>query len=153
VHFFQQLQLLQPDLLIVSLGSNEASNDYKVNVETFRSCVDSFVAIARVMLPNTPIILSTPAETYIRIRKKFDVNPNIHLVANTITHYAQENNIPCFDLFEATGGVNSSVNALDNNLLRKDRVHFNEQGYQQHASLLVNSILCLLDSYSSEKIF
>ena len=60
--YIRQLSLLDPSLLIVTLGTNET---FGANFSTseFLLQVDRFVRLVKAYLPFTALVLSTPAES------------------------------------------------------------------------------------------
>ena len=100
--YIRQLSLLDPSLLIVTLGTNET---FGANFSTseFLSQVDRFVRLVKAHLPFTALVLSTPAESFrlVRVRRgkrSYRRNENIDLAARAIKEYARREGIACFDL-------------------------------------------------------
>ena len=61
--FAQQLQLFNPDLVILSLGTNE-SFDSKYNETSFALLVDSMINTIKKSIPNASILITLPSENY-----------------------------------------------------------------------------------------
>jgi len=141
--FMRQLTLFEPSLLIVSLGTNEAFGR-SFRVDNFESQMDEFIGLIKEYLPYTPILLTTPAESYQRIRKKgYQRNENYAKVAHTIAAYAQKEGLACFNLYEITGGANSCQKWQQASFYGRDRIHFTIDGYQEQGKLLYKALLRL----------
>lgn len=136
--FMQRLALLAPDLLIVSLGTNE-SFGARFNESEFRDQIHSFLQMVKKYIPNTTLLLTTPAECYKRVRinkqRTYVRNDKIQKAAEAIVKQARKEQIACWDLFAATGGKDSYKNWYKGNYLGRDRIHFLKNGYQEHGNL------------------
>ncbi|MDR0794787.1 MAG: GDSL-type esterase/lipase family protein [Tannerella sp.] len=139
--YLQQLALLQPSLIIITLGTNEAHTVVNLTGSLFELQVDRFVQLIRRYLPTTAILLTTPAENFKRTRKGFERNEKISLVAQVIKEYAQREGLACFDLYGMTGGANSCLKWQEAKLLGRDRVHFSVDGYYEQGKMLFKALV------------
>ena len=142
--YMRQLALLQPSLLIVTLGTNEAFTTQNYIETKFLSQVDDFIQLVKEYLPATAILLTTPAECFRRTRNGYVRNERISLVAKEITEYAQREGLACFDLYGMTGGANSCNKWQETKLLGSDRIHFSVDGYLEQGKLLYKAIVRLV---------
>lgn len=142
--YIAQLALLKPDLLIISMGTNETFGR-RFSAEEFSSQVKMFLSLVKEQMPQAAILLTTPPECYKRVtvnkERVFQRNANTEKVAETLVRIAREQNIACWDLFSATGGKNSCRKWLHDNLLRRDRIHFTQAGYEEQAILLFRALM------------
>ena len=145
--FFRQLALLQPSLLIITLGTNEAFSFRNLTDAMFASQLDLFIQMVKEHLPTTAILLTTPAESFRRTSKGYVRNENISLIANTILAYAEREGLACFDLFGMTGGINSSKKWQDAKLLGRDRIHYTVDGYYEQGKLLYKALIRTITNY------
>jgi len=141
--YMRQLALLQPSLLIITLGTNEAFATQNYIETKFRNQVDDFIQLVKEHLPATAILLTTPAECFRRTRNGYVRNEKITLIANEITDYAQREGLACFDLYGMTGGANSCAKWQEAKLFGRDRIHFSIEGYQEMGKLLYKAIVRL----------
>ncbi|MDR2764277.1 MAG: GDSL-type esterase/lipase family protein [Tannerella sp.] len=141
--YVRQLSLLDPSLLIITLGTNESYTARLFREEEFISQVDGFIRLVREYLPSTAILLTTPAESFRRTRNGFVRNENISGMARAITEYAATGGLACFDLYRATGGANSCKKWQEGKLLGRDRVHFSVEGYHEQGKLLYKALVRL----------
>lgn len=151
--YVQQLATLKPQLLIISLGTNESFGRHFYEKE-FAGQVTAFLDLVRKYMPNTSILLTSPAECYKRIRDKhrrrvYVCNANTEKVNHALQTVAKEENTAYWNLFEATGGKGSCSDWYKEGLMARRRIHFQEEGYQIQGYLLYQAII---NSYKSYKL-
>ncbi|MDE7412063.1 MAG: hypothetical protein K2M94_08500 [Paramuribaculum sp.] len=159
---------LQPSLIIVSLGTNDAFG--KFNSRNFTNSLNSFITNLRQANPDAAILLVTPSECqrvkYTKVpgkRRKgkrrspstrrvagYTINPDILEVRNAIMEYGKEHHIPVYDWYEVAGGTNSSSKWIDDGLFGKDRVHYTYKGYNLHGYLLYQALHETFESKDTE---
>lgn len=154
--YVRQLALLNPSLLIVSLGTNESfGRNFKQSV--FEEEIEAFVRLVREELPGATLLLTTPAESYRRIYKnkqrQYVRNENIAKVADAITKYTKKEGIACWDLFAIAGGDNSCKDWHAAKLFGRDRIHFSHNGYSEQGVLLYKSLVrsCIFEQNGENK--
>ncbi|MES2656834.1 MAG: GDSL-type esterase/lipase family protein [Bacteroidota bacterium] len=135
--FAEQTQSLAPDLIILSLGTNEAANT-KFEEANFYNQIQNLVNDLQNFNPNALILLTTPADSY---RRKKQFNPIMKRVSQTIVNYCKDNNIACWDLYNISGGYKSARFWKKYQLFAKDNLHYNVRGYQLQAELLYQAII------------
>ena len=138
--FYRQMSTLKPDLIIVSLGTNEGAN-IKITEDEMIASVVSMVQNLKSVNPGAGILITTPADDY--FRKKYK-NPYLETVQRALIKSAESENVACWDMYSITGGFGSCVEWRKAAMLQRDGVHFNKQGYTVQGSLLYNA---LIDSY------
>lgn len=147
--YLPRLALLKPDLLIISLGTNE-SFGVRFDENEFRGQIHDFLLMVKKYMPHTALLLTTPAECYKRKRvnkqRVYVRNDNTSKVASAIIKQANQEGIACWDLFVATGGKDSSQKWYKGGYLGRDRVHFTKEGYRAHADLF---FLSWMNSYKN----
>jgi len=139
--FFSQLKVLNPDLVIISLGTNEGA-DIKVNVDEIVASVSTLVQKIKSANPQTCILIATPADDY--FHKKYK-NPYLEAVQRVLLQSAEKENVACWDIYNITGGFGSCIEWRKAGMMQRDGVHFNKQGYAVQGELLYKA---LIDSYS-----
>ena len=144
--FCLQTASLNPDMIVISLGTNE-SFQKKYNSEIFYKEIDTLVTNLKKVNPNTPILLTTPANSFYY----HQINYNIPLVSQTIIKYATDNNLAYWDLFSITGGQNSAVLWKKANLLSRDGIHYSKDGYIHQGNLLTKAIINAYNKYVSTR--
>jgi lysophospholipase L1-like esterase len=136
-YFAEQSQALTPDLIIISLGTNEAANS-KFDENTFYNQIDKLVNDLQNYNPNATILLTTPADNY---RKRRYPNTIIKRVSETIVTYCIEHNMPYWDLYKISGGYKSAKYWKKHRLFAKDFLHYSRQGYEVQGTLLYNALI------------
>lgn len=150
--YIRQLAVLQPSLLIVSLGTNETFGKRFTESE-FTGQISRFLDLVREYLPRTSILLTTPPECFkrVRINKKYEYvrNENTERASRAIEKVALEKGVACWDLFTSTGGKGSSEDWYASGLLGKDRIHFSREAYREQGDLLYRAIMKDYNRYAS----
>ncbi|MCH5218973.1 MAG: hypothetical protein J1F20_00270 [Muribaculaceae bacterium] len=147
------MKAISPDLVIISLGTNEAFGRYDA-VELEKS-IGTFVNTVRQSIPTAKILMTTPAESQKsrRVKRKkgksrhvrtYSVNTNVALVRNVIVDYGRKNSIPVYDFYGIAGGEGASDKWLKDKLLSKDRIHFTFDGYRLQGQLLFEALIKIM---------
>lgn len=170
---------LQPDLVIISLGTNEAFG--KVNRATVYDNIDALVDEVRLYNPEARILLVTPMECQrseyrtttrrqrvsgrkgkkgkrksrtvnkrVKVRTgSYAVNPNVATVRDIINQYAADNHIAVYDWYEIAGGQGASTKWVSDGLFSKDRIHHSRKGYALQGELMYEALKEALDPTGS----
>lgn len=138
--FFKQMKALKPDLVIISLGTNEGAN-IKVTEEEILTSVAAMLQSIRSANPGTCILIATPADDYFRRKYK---NPYLEAVQRALVKSAELEGVACWDMYTISGGFGSCTEWKKAAMLQHDGVHYNKQGYTLQGSLLYKA---LIDSY------
>ena len=138
--FFAQLSTLQPDLVIISLGTNEGAN-VKITVDEVVASVGTMVQKIRSLNPGACILITTPVDDF--FRKKYK-NPYLEAVQRALKQSAAAENVACWDMYTVGGGFGSCSGWRKAGLMQSDGVHFSKTGYALQGDLLYNAII---DSY------
>lgn len=133
--FWQQLPALEADLVIISLGTNEAQAGTFIEND-FLSQVETFVNNIKDMFPGAAILITTPQDSY----KGKGSNTVMRSLSASLAGYCQRNNIAIWDLYKVTNGFGSAKNWLKKGFLNHDRVHFTSPGYYLQGALLYNAL-------------
>ncbi|MDR0995720.1 MAG: GDSL-type esterase/lipase family protein [Tannerella sp.] len=148
--YLRRLAVLHPDLLIVSLGTNE-SFAKPFSATNFSARVADFLDMVKDYLPHTVILLTTPPECfrhYWQHRKRhYARNENCERVAQVLCTLARERGLACFDFFRATGGKGSSKRWYDGHWMARDRIHFTKEAYLRQGTLFYLAIINSITNY------
>lgn len=135
--FWQQLPFLEPDLIIVSLGTNETAisnfqpNGFSEQVQTFADHLKA--------LPNSvPVILTTPSDA---LRRRRYENPAIEVAGQIISETASHNDFAVWDLYHIMGGAGSIRQWRSAQLTARDHLHFTKMGYELQGELLFKALM------------
>ncbi|MGQ0829098.1 MAG: GDSL-type esterase/lipase family protein [Bacteroidota bacterium] len=145
-YFMQQFPYLDPNLVIVSMGTNEA---YHVGFDPalFYKNIDTLITNIRSANPNAFILLTTPADSYRKTRKGRIKNPDMKMARLTIINYCLQHKLPYWDLYEIMGGYGSMGKWYLAKLTSKDRVHFTGRGYQIQGDLFYKALMSGYERY------
>ncbi|MDR0749096.1 MAG: GDSL-type esterase/lipase family protein [Tannerellaceae bacterium] len=144
--YVKKLALLNPSLLIVSLGTNETFGK-RFSAAELSGQAAAFVSLARKYMPQAAILLTTPPECYKRVwvdkKRAYIRNENTERAAKAIAAVAAEEKLACWDMFAATGGKGSSKDWFNGKWMRRDRIHFTKEGYTEQGTLLFKALINL----------
>lgn len=136
----RDLKLLNPDLVILSIGINDAvSEDFDPVV--FKENYTQLINRIRAVAPHTCFLFTTNNDSFRREKRKYYVNPNGILVEQAFYELAQEQHAAVWDLFAIMGGLNSMAQWEEAGLAAKDKIHFNRDGYNLLGDLLFNALM------------
>ena len=146
-YFAEQTAVLKPEVIIISLGTNEAQRRPFDKALT-EARLDSLVKQLQQYNPGKPIILTTPPDSYYR-RKYY--NSSISSYHVIVVDYAKANNLAVWDLFSATGGYKSCYQWKKYGLMQRDGVHFTRGGYELQGNLLYQAIIKSYNEYAEHR--
>lgn len=139
--FFEELDLLRPQLVVISLGTNESAGDYDslVFIQTIDSLVQYIQTLGSTVLITTPANNYLPHKTYTYIKRKgrkrrvtqkvYEHNETVKLIKDNILAYCDSRQIAYWDLYEVMGGDYSMKAWVELGKGAKDYLHFSKGGY------------------------
>jgi lysophospholipase L1-like esterase len=142
-HFIKSKELLSqttvlgPELIIISLGTNEAVDHPNMD-PNFDKQLNTLISSLKAGNPNAIILLTTPADFY---KKRTRRNPDIQIIKNKIIEVANNNKLPYWDLHEVAGGNHSADLWKKEELMQPDGIHFSKKGYALQGYLLFEAII------------
>lgn len=140
--FFKQLAAIQPDLMIVSLGTNEAFDD--LDPVKYRERLEEFITHLRQDNPQLSIVMTTPPPSLI---KRSRPNMRAEEYAQLINEIAEDNNIAVWDLYEVLGGNKNASYNYQRGFMARDYVHYTEAGYEYSAEMFTEALLNAYQNY------
>jgi lysophospholipase L1-like esterase len=146
---------LQPELLILSFGTNESHNK-RYNTNIHYNQMDELVKLLRSRMPETPILLTTPPGSYESFRKRrrrrtYSINPRTSTAVNTIRNYGQDRGLAVWDIYNIAGGKDHAcTNWWNSGLMRADHVHYTAEGYVLQGELLFHALINTYNEYVSD---
>ena len=133
----EHMKMLNPDLLIISYGTNEAYNgNFDSNV--YSKQINRFLNEIREIIPSISILLTSPPDTRSRNR--------IPKMQNAIIEFQSKVQSSFYDLNKVMGGFGSFQPWYDNDFFLKDKLHLNKAGYQLQAKLFMLALIGQLKS-------
>ncbi len=148
-HFNNQLPSLKPNLIIISLGTNEAYNTKDFDPIRFEAIVDSFITITKAYNPEASILITSPPSigqvTATRNKKRRKVynyieNKNIPTICGILENQATKHQCAYWNFYSIMGGFNSINKWHAKGMTDKRRIHFSKNGYLIQGGLLDRAI-------------
>lgn len=147
LYFSKQVQALKPDLIILSLGTNE-SLDYPYIDKNFSNHVKKLVDALSASSPQAKFMLISPPDAF---RKKVRENPGIKTIRDSLVYSAVEHGLAFWDMYKIQGGKGSAAIWRKHGLLRPDGVHFSKDGYAYQGWLLYSAMMKGFDQYVNDR--
>lgn len=141
--FFEQLEVLNSDLIIISLGTNESFD--KIDTEAFFSHFKQMLSKIRYNNPLAEILVTTPPPSL--WKQKFP-NTLVESYTQKILESANIYDYAVWNLYGAMGGLQNITLNTANNIIAKDKVHYTKEGYESQGELFYQA---LLNSYLAQQ--
>jgi lysophospholipase L1-like esterase len=130
------LYSFNPDLVIVSLGTNDAySNGF--DSLNFSNDLASLMGKLGLALPNSLVMFTTPND---HLLNRKTINPNLQLAANIISEVANSHQTPVWDFYGLMGGGGSIRKWIKQGLASPDGVHLSPNGYRLQGELFYHAL-------------
>lgn len=126
---------LDAELIIISLGSNEASG-YNFNDEVFMREIDRMVVPLRDANPRAAVLLTSPVGAF----RRGVPNRNYGRVSGVLRRYAEQRGVAYIDLYNIAGGDNAAQVWEQAGLFARDKIHFTADGYRLQGLLIYNAL-------------
>ncbi len=144
--FFEQLPALKPDLIVISLGTNEsfdkmAAADYIVQMNRF---IDNVKAKS----PGACILIMTPPPS--QFKRKYP-NTFVASYAKEILMQETAKNYASWDLFSEMGGLFGVNRNAAQGLMAGDKVHYSKAGYEKQGTLFTEALLNAYDNFKTNR--
>ena len=148
--FFAEVAALKPDLVIISLGTNEAyapafaADYFEKNIHEMLSRLRKEGQCQDILI-TTPNDLGAPGR---RVKGKVvssGSNRNGYYASEILISKAKEHGAAVWDFYEVMGGYGSIQRWTQYKLAQGDRIHLTPQGYQLQAELLYKALRKELD--------
>jgi len=149
----QQLEAIKPDLIIFSVGINDAfSPDF--SQLGYERNYQQWIAIIKKVAPNAAILFTTNTDSYKKGKKgKFYQNITGLEVKSAMRNLSYQYNTGVWDLFSVMGGLGSmEFWARSGMASNKDRVHMSNSGYRLLGDLMFNAFIWKYEDYLKSPI-
>lgn len=139
---------LNPDLVILSFGTNEA-HGWRYQAPEHLASLHRLVTFLKENSPGVSLLLTTPPGAYVRNgRKGKIVNPRTAQVVDTELKYTRENGLAIWNLYQVVGGKKSACrNWSEAGLFQRDKIHFTHEGYVLQGLLLHEAFIKAYNNY------
>lgn len=148
-----QLRILRPQLLILSLGTNEAFGG--ITAAQLRQEMDKTMKAVQEHAPGAKVLFTTPPygmkkkrrvayrknkRTYYRVT--YTANPQVAVLRGEILQYCRDNGYACWDFYDAMRADKRFLRGWSN-----DKLHFNAYGYTLQGTMLFETIAAAYDDW------
>lgn len=143
-----QLKRERPDLVIISLGTNDAFSGSSRS--RFYEKIDHLVKKINNLSPEAALLFTTPSDA---LRKNpltgiYTTVPELQFVTDEIIRYANDHQLAYWNLHQIMGGDASINNWYLKKMAEPDRVHFTARGYKLFADWLFSAFTSCLENYN-----
>lgn len=132
---FARCRDLQPDLIVISLGTNDAQGSY--NAQRFRGELRAFMAKLQKYRGAATILFTLPPDS----NKGGRHNADVEKVASEIADYARDEDCATWNLGEVMGGKGSITKWRAQDLASRDFIHFSPKGYMLQGYLFYDALM------------
>lgn len=141
---FEQVSLLNPDLIIISLGTNDVQGNYRN--DHFVSNLNKFMNLLREGNPETPVLFVLPPDS----NKRGKHNADLAKAEKSIIEYAKVHNCAWWDLGYVMGGKGSIAKWRGEQMASKDLLHFTPKGYMLQGYLFYQAMIKSYKQFSEK---
>lgn len=142
--FFPQIRILNPDLIIVSMGTNDVQGHFRS--EEYLKSLKQFMKPLRKYVSNVPVLFTLPPDSY----KNGHNNQDLDKAAGLLKKYAIDNHCAWWDLREVMGGSGSVRNWRNLGLASGDFKHFTPKGYMLQGHLFQQALIKGYKNYAEK---
>lgn len=141
--FFDQLAAINPDLIIISLGTNESfytnysEADLKIDMDAFNR------ELLKRKLTGSVLLTSPPPS----MKNRKTINSLATAFSYEMGVFANLNSWAFYDLHSVSRTSSAMPDWYDAKLTSKDKIHFIEPGYRLQAQLLIEALFNSYDQY------
>jgi lysophospholipase L1-like esterase len=149
--FDEQLPYLHPDLVVISIGTNDTS-DPDFDPDEYKERYARFIEQILAVNPHVALLLTVPNDSYVRRRYH---NKNLVDARRIIFELASTYRAGVWDLYSMMGGAYSAKKWRNAKIMKSDLVHFTRDGYLLKGQLMHEALMddyqIWLDAQSEEE--
>lgn len=135
--FVEQLAAIKPDLVILSLGTNDAFSQ-NFDTDIYKRNYIRLIEIIKSASPKTDLLITVPNDVFFNRRRP---NRNTLLQEEAIYQLAETYGLGVWNFFQVMGGLNSVPQWYNNGMMQKDRIHFTPRGYLLKGDLFFSAMM------------
>lgn len=135
--FVRELSVIKPDLVVFSIGINDA-HDPDFSPERFHRNYAELIARVQQASPGAAILLLSNTDSYV---KRKAPNKNGAAVRDVMMRLAAEHGCAVWDTFGVMGGIHAIKRWETAGLAQKDLVHLTRAGYVALGDLLFSAMM------------
>ncbi|MCP4871751.1 MAG: hypothetical protein GY898_23840 [Proteobacteria bacterium] len=147
------LQALDPDLVVLAYGTNEAANS-KYTMEEYREELTAVLTRLREARPTTACILVGPSDRTKKYRGRWSTWSRTEPVAQVQREVAPQFGCAFWDWQQVSGGPGSmrAWQQIEPRLASRDGIHFTKAGYEYSADRFLAAIDALSEDDASTDV-
>ncbi len=138
----RQIKQYQPDLIIVTLGTNDAFA--RLDYQAAWKSLDGFMATIRSASPDSSVLFTTPPDCFFHNGQH---NSHIEIIRKATIAFASLHDSSVWDFTTAMGGAGSMNRWLESGYAFTDRIHLNAKGYTEKGEMLYREIIAGFEGY------
>lgn len=148
-----EITLLNPDLIILSFGTNEAHGRNYRTTEHFTQMMDLVKELKKGCI-NSGFLITTPPGAYVKSgRRQRVINMRTPKVVETEKKFAADNGLALWDLYDVVGGEKFACkNWTAAGMYQRDKIHFTGEGYTLQGLLLHEAFIKAYNDYVATRI-
>lgn len=147
----RDLELVKPDLVIFSIGINDASGR-NFNEELFIERYDALIAQVKSVSPDCAMLFTTNNDSFRRVKRGvYAVNQNGPLVERAFLKLGKKHDAGVWNLFHIMGGLNSMKRWEKEGLAKRDKIHFTDVGYEIIGDWMFDALMKGFENYKSSE--
>ncbi|MBK9175459.1 MAG: hypothetical protein IPM46_03805 [Flavobacteriales bacterium] len=135
--FSEELAQLHPDLVILSIGINDA-HDPDFSAARYEANYRELIRRIRIANPDAAILLTTNTDSY--VKRRF-VNKNAGAVRDAMLRLSASEGVGVWDALGVMGGEGSIRSWEKAGLAQPDRIHLKRPGYALLGDLLYGALM------------
>jgi lysophospholipase L1-like esterase len=137
VQFAKHLEAAKPDLVVLSIGINDAYHP-GFSPEEYKANYRDLIRRIRTQAPHAAILFTTNNDSYYKRRY---ANPNGAKVKKALEELSAEMNAGLWDMYSIMGGLRSIDTWVGASLAKTDKIHFTGEGYRMIGYLLSSALI------------
>ncbi len=142
----QHLKAIQPDLVVFSVGINDA-NGPNFDPNYYERNYDELVRRVYSANPNAAILFTTNNDSYYKRRYP---NKNAEKVRSAMLNLARRHGGAVWDMYGVMGGLGSIKTWVEAGLANPDKIHLLKPGYVLVGDLMFNALMQAYDAHLKE---
>lgn len=137
--FFDQLPILEPDLIIISLGTNESFA--RMSVEEYMYQMDNFITKLKNTNKDATVLVTTPPPSMFRRMKE---NTYVRDYTDVLIH---QKKYPVWDLYTHMDGSAGIKTGRFAPLMARDKIHYTKNGYELQGYMFATDFINAFNNY------
>lgn len=143
--FFPQIRLLNPDLVIISLGTNDTQGRFRDDV--YQKTLKQFMKNMTKSVPLASVLFTMPPDS----NKNGRTNADLRRSDELLKKYCLERKYAWWDMQTAMGGAGSVRKWRSLGLARNDYKHYTPKGYMLQGQLFYQALIKGYKAYAEQK--